>query len=104
MLAEPEFVAIFANFDQLQQYVGTNSIQLRRMSAIRQKGFYKDNGFVARLVQCNQRENWGIEFDPQGKIVITSEKVKDIIQVLLDHRLKSELSLNTYDVPNTMAI
>ncbi|WP_410499637.1 Kiwa anti-phage protein KwaB-like domain-containing protein [Chitinibacter sp. S2-10] len=104
MTSEPEFVNVFSNFAELQQYVGTNTIQLRRMSAIRQKGFYKDRNFMERLKAINERDGWGIEFDQNDKINITKEKVRDIIQVLLDHRLYSELSLAKYDVPNAVKL
>ena len=41
---------------------------------------------------------------PNGIITPTPETVKTIIIFLLDHRLKSELSLGTFDVPSSVSI
>jgi hypothetical protein len=57
-----------------------------------------------RLRQVNSERGWHIQFDPNGRIIATEETMKAIMQVLLDHRLYSELSLNTYDVPSTSAV
>jgi hypothetical protein len=52
---EPEFAAVFSNLDSLSLYVGENKIQLRRASAIRQKGHYKDVNFMQRLRNRHKR-------------------------------------------------
>lgn len=101
---EPSFSGLFTNLQPLVTYVGSNSIHLRRMSTIQTKGLYQDLNFLTRLKQVNQQKGWNIQFHDDGRIHPTEDTVKTIIQVLLDHRLFSELSLNTYDVQSTVPV
>jgi Domain of unknown function (DUF4868) len=101
---EASFAAAFVDLDPIIEFVGHNSIQLRRMAVIRARGHYKDPDYLARLRVINAERSWGIGFDDSGRIVPTAETARTIIQVLLNHRLWSELSHNSYDVPSTVAI
>ncbi len=104
MQAENEFINSFTNLAPLIEHVGTNAMQLRRMAVIHSKGHYKDPAYMSRLKQLTETKGWNIQFDQAGKIIPTPESLKDIIQVLLNHRLHSELSLNDFDVPTTTPI
>lgn len=98
------FAASFTDLQPMIDHVGTNTMHLRRMAVIHQKANYANPGFMARLQQVNTAESWNIQFDPAGRIVVTEETMRTIMQVLLDHRLHSRLSLATYDVPSTAAV
>ncbi len=100
----PQFAAAVANIEVFDAFIGKNATHLRRMSVIKARGYYNDPNFMARLRNCNQLRGWGIQFDAQGRIVATPEKMSDILHVLLDHRLRSELSENQYDVPSTTLV
>ena len=102
--AEPQFVGIFSDLQPICEYVGSNSIQLRRMAVIQSKGLYRDPTYLTRLRQVNSQRNWNIQFDGNGRIVPTPVTVKAILQVLLDHRLFSELSLESYDVQSAIPV
>ena len=104
LLQEPQFAGVFAATEALESYVGENKIQLRRASAIRQKGHYRDPGFMANLRARHQEFRLNIEFDEDGKIVATPETCRDIVQALLDHRLASGFSENVYDVPDVKRV
>jgi hypothetical protein len=98
---DPAFVAAFSKLEVLAAYVGSNKIQLRRASAIKVKGYYKDRDFLGRLRAEAQALHLNILFDHQtGKIEPTPATCRDIFQALLDHRLDSRLSKNIYDVDN----
>lgn len=101
---EPNFVAVFSGLTHVVDYVGNNAIQLRRMTVIKERGYYNNAGYMQRLRTVSALRGWGIVFDADGKICPTAETVRDIIQVLLDHRLRSELSENQYDVPSTIPV
>jgi len=101
---EKAFVDLFSELTPLQEYVGTNAMQLRRIAVVRHKGYYKDQQYIARLKTVNGQRGWGIQFDANGRIMPTSETARVIMQVLLNHRLYSELSLTTYDVPSTTPV
>lgn len=104
MMQEGEFVAAFAALDELQTYVGANKIQLRRASVIRERGYYRDAVFMARLRQHHAALGLNIVFDAAGRIVPSAETCRDIFQALLDHRLNSRLTEAVYDVENSVAV
>jgi hypothetical protein len=98
---EPEFLAVFTDLAHLVDYVGVNKIQLRRISAIRQKSHYKNSDFMDRLRAECKALGFNIAFDANGSIIPTPESCRHIFQALLDHRLDSRLSQKIYDVENT---
>lgn len=101
---EPEFAGIFVDVAPLIAHVGENKIHLRRAAAIRQKGHYRDQAFMARLREHQAQYGFTIQFDDQGRIVATPETCSEIITALLDHRLASGFSERVYDVPSTTPI
>lgn len=101
---DPVFVAKFTDMQPIIDHVGSNTMHLRRMAVIHQKANYANLGYMTRLQQVNSAEGWNIQFDASGRIVATEGTMRTIMQVLLDHRLHSRLSLTTYDVPSTAAV
>ena len=104
MQAEGDFSQVFSALGPLAAFVGTNKIHLRRMCSIRQKGHYKDAGFMAKLRQHHAGHGLTLNFDGSGRIVPTPETCSDIITALLDHRLASAFSENVYDVPDAKKV
>lgn len=102
--AEPEFAAAFSDLEPLVEFVGSNKIQLRRVSAIKQKGHYKDAGFMENLRARYGECGLTLEFNGQGQIVVTPETCSDIVTALLDHRLTSRFSEMYFDVPSSTAV
>lgn len=99
------FTNLFNDLDPLVEYVGNNSIQLRRMAVIEEKGIYNHPNFLPNLQIVNTQHSWGINFDPTtNKISPCDETVKVIMQILLDHRLMSQITENIYDVPDTVKV
>lgn len=89
-----------ADFTVFDGYIGKNATHLRRMAVIKARGYSNNPDYMARLREINTHRSWGIQLDDQDRIVATPEKISDILHVLLDHRLRSELSGNQYDVPS----
>lgn len=103
--AAPSFNSLFSDIAPIVEYVGSNSIQLRRMGVIEEKGIYNDPNFVPNLVRVNAARCWGINFDSiSNTIVPCSNTTGTILQVLLDHRLMSEITDNIYDVPDATEV
>jgi len=100
---EQEFLDVFSDLAAIEEYVGSNKMQLRRVAAIRQKGYYKDARFIESLKDNKDRFRLNIEFDDKGKIVPTAETCRDIFQALLDHRLISHYN-HVYDVQSTVQV
>lgn len=101
---EPGFAAAIANFDVFDAFIGNNATHLRRVAVIKERGYYNNPNYMARLRDINNLRGWGIQFDNEGRIVATQDKMRDILHILLDHRLRSELSENQYDVPSTTPV
>lgn len=101
---EPGFSAAIADFAVFDMFIGKNATHLRRMAVIKARGYYNNPDYMARLREINGLRGWGIQFDDQGRIVASQEKMRDILHILLDHRLRSELSDNEYDVPSTTPV
>lgn len=98
------FKSVFADMAVLVDFVGTNTTHLRRMAVVQERAHYQDPGFMERLRQVNQVRQWNIEFDADGEIVPSAETTRTIIQVLLNHRLHSELTNNDFDVASASPI
>lgn len=101
---EAGFVSAFCDMKPIDDFIGTNATHLRRMTVIRARGYYNNPNYLTRLKEVNDARNWGIQFDSRGRIVPTAETMRSIMHVLLDHRLRSELSENQYDVPSTSLV
>lgn len=101
---EPEFSAIFSDMTPLLKHVGNNTMHLRRMAVIAEKGYYRDVGYMTRLKEVSKKNNWNINFGADGKIVPCENSVKTIMEVLLNHRLFSQLSLTSFVVPSATQI
>ncbi len=101
---EQEFSDVFTDLAAIEAYVGDNKMQLRRASAIRQKGHYKDANFLSNLRDRHEDYGLTINFDQNGKIIPDEATSRDIFIALLDHRLASAFSENIYDVQDTSPI
>lgn len=102
--AEPEFAGVFSNMQPLIDYIGTHKGRLRRASAIKQKGHYKDADFMERVRDRHADYKLNIQFDDDGKIVSTDATAPDIMKALLDHRLMSGFSEGIFDVQSTTEV
>ena len=99
------FNSIFTNIDPIIEYVGSNSIQLRRMAVVEEKGIFSLPNFLPNLQAANLQHGWGINFDNGSNRIIPCEQtIRVIMQVLLDHRLMSQITENIYDVPDAIEV
>ncbi|MGN2670313.1 DUF4868 domain-containing protein [Aliivibrio fischeri] len=103
--ANPSFSNLFSDLSPIVDYVGTNSIQLRRMGVIEDKEIFNRPNFMPNLIAVNTTRGWGLNFDTTNNTIIPcSDTVSTILQVLLDHRLMSEITDNIYDVPDAIQV
>lgn len=101
---DPAFGAVFSDLSPLVRHVGTNAMHLRRMAVIQRRALYADVTYMSRLREVNVQRNWNIKFDELGRITPTEETMRAIMQVLLNHRLRSELSQNDFDVSSSTLV
>lgn len=98
--ADAIFQGVFSDMALLVEHVGNNTMHLRRMAVVQERAYYSSAPFMDRLREVNQARNWNIGFDADGKIVPSPESIRTIIQVLLNHRLHSEITGDDFDVPS----
>ena len=104
LLADVNFHSRIDNLPVLQNYVGDNAIQLGRMSAIKEKKKYEDQVYWDSFLNLNLSEGWGINVTDTGKIIISEDKVKDVVSILLGHRVKSLCDREISDASGLMQI
>jgi hypothetical protein len=88
---------IFENLDILTNKVGNNQRYLRKIATIRNLGHFRNPTFLQRLQQLSISKGWNITFE-NGQIVITDETLDDILTLLQNKRLHSELTDEDFDV------
>lgn len=99
------FSVLFTDMQPMIDYVGTNSIQLRRMARIQERSLFNKPGFLAAVQTVSAKRQWGLNFDPAtNRLIPCDQTVKTIMQVLLDHRLLSEVTDLIYDVPDATQV
>lgn len=99
--ASAPFSSLFTDLQPLVTHVGSNSIQLRRMARIEERSLFSRPGFLQAVYTVNTRRGWGLNFDStSGRLIPCEQTAKTIVDVLLDHRLLSEVTDFTYAVPD----
>jgi hypothetical protein len=105
MQQNADFSSLFTNLQPIIDYVGTNSIQLRRMAQIQERSLFTRPGFLAAVQIVSARRAWELNFDSAtNRLIPCDQTAKMIVQVLLDHRLLSEVTDLIYDVPDAMQV
>lgn len=95
--AEAEALKMFLNLNILRGRVGSNLRYLRKLAMMDNLGYFRDPEFRAKMKEIVEMREWGIEY--QGKqIVITEETLDDILTLLQNKRLRSEITENDFDV------
>lgn len=94
---EVEQLNLFANIGLLTERVGNNQRYLRKIATIRNLGHFKNPYFIQRLQQVCINKGWNISFE-NGQIVFTEETIDDILTLLQNKRLHSELTNEDFDV------
>ena len=76
---EAGFSELFVDTAPLIKHVGSNKIQLRRMCAVRDKKHYLDPAFMDRVRTHHAKYGFSLQFDPEGRIIVTPETASQII-------------------------
>ena len=97
MYQEVEQLNLFVNMDVLTNRVGNNQRYLRKIATIRNLGHYRNPHFLQRMQQISVAKGWNITFD-NGQIVFTDDTLDDILTILQNKRLHSELTDEDFDV------
>jgi hypothetical protein len=94
---------IFVNMEILTHKVGNNQRYLRKIATIRNLGHYRNPVYLQRLQQLSIAKGWNIQFEEE-QILITDETLDDILTLLQNKRLHSELTEEDFDVESTKPV
>ncbi|KEO72240.1 Kiwa anti-phage protein KwaB-like domain-containing protein [Anditalea andensis] len=103
MFQEVTELNIFINMEILTERVGNNQRYLRKIATIRNLGHYRNSTYLQRLHQLSITKRWNIQFEEE-QIVITDETLDDILTLLQNKRLHSELTEEDFDVDSTKPV
>lgn len=78
--------------------IGDNMRYLRKLSMVKNAGYYKDADYMTRLRSLAGNDGWDIKFDQAGSMVVTDDNVKDILIFLNNDRLISEVNDERFNV------
>lgn len=98
------FANLFNDMAPLVSYIGSNKLHLRRVCAIKEKGYYSNAKFLDNLSKKYAQAGLNLIFDAGGILVVTPETCPDIIRALLNHRLYSLFTEENYDVQNSTPV
>ncbi len=105
LLQTKDFANLFVDTQPLADYIGENMIHLRRMATVQQRNIFSQPDFLKKLKEVNTQRGWGLNFEQgSSRIIACPSTTRTIMQVLLDHRLLSEITSNVYDVPDATKI
>ena len=104
LIQEFNELGIFSTTVPINEFVGEDARYLRSMSSIHDKGFYKNINFMSNLKSLNESESWGLNISDDGLITPEADKIKLILTLLNDLRLKSMLSGNMYDASSSIKV
>lgn len=97
VVAEMEGLKLFHDVAPIIEKCGSNIRYLRKLSTIRNNGYYKSPDFMKSLRALNSKENWGLKIEGD-KIVVSGENVDLVLTLLNNDRLKSPINEEVFDV------
>ena len=100
---EVEKLKLFENLEILKTRVGDNQRYLRKMAIIKNLGHYRNPIFLQKLEKVSIEKGWNINFE-NGQIVFSEDTLDDILTLLQNKRLHSELTNEDFDVESAKPI
>ena len=95
--SEIESLELMLNTDILKNRVGNNQRYLRKIATIKNLGHYKNLEFIQKMKELSLSKGWIIDFKDH-QIIVTEESLDEILILLQNKRLFSEITLEDFDV------
>lgn len=94
---------LFLNIEILTARVGNNQRYLRKIATIKNLGHYRNPIYIQRLRYLSSTKGWNIEFN-ENQIVIAEDTLDDILTLLQNKRLHSQLTEEDFDVESSKPV
>jgi len=86
----------FRNVELITTYVGDNLHHLRKMASIRKSGYYKQPGYIERMIEVSREEGWKLKVE-DGQIVVEEDTIELLLKLLNNDRLRSPINNEIFD-------
>lgn len=86
----------FKNIELIEEYVGNNLHHLRKMASILKSGYYKQQGYLERLITVNKKEKWALKVENK-QIIVEKETIDLLLKLLNNDRLRSPINDEVFD-------
>ena len=96
LLDEFTAMSFFSDVVPIREYVGDNLHHLRKLASIKKAGYYRQPGYLGRLMQVSQEEGWELKI-ANGKIVVEVETMDLLLKLLNNDRLRSPINNELFD-------
>lgn len=96
LLTSFESLAFLSDVAPIRDYVGDNLFHLRKLASIRKAGYHLKPEYLARLIEVNGKEGWGLKVE-NGKIVVEPETIELLLKLLNNDRLRSPINEELFD-------
>ena len=53
---------------------------------------------MANLRKVSEEDGWGIQYSPDGKLLVTEDDIETVLRVLNNDRLTSKINAENFDV------
>jgi len=91
-------LGLFQDCNQFSSLIGNNLHYLRKLSQVKRAEYYKNTDFLKELKTVNGKEGWGLEYTPDGKIIVTEKNIAMVLKLLNNDRLESPINQEVFDV------
>jgi hypothetical protein len=98
VLDEFRQLRVFSDTDYMRNFIGDNMRLLRKVSQMKQLGYYRDAEYLAKLKEANAARALGIEYDENDQIVLSHDRVEMVLHLLTNGRLESIINDEIFDV------
>lgn len=95
-IKEFEEIGHFNNINLIKDYVGDNMHRLRKIASIVKVGYYKQPGYIKRMIEVSKEEGWMLKIEG-GKIIIEEDTIELLLKLLNNDRLRSPINNETFD-------
>ena len=96
VIAEFAALASFSDVEPIRNVVGSNLHLLRKLSTIKNSGYYKDKKFMQSLIDTNREKGWNLTV-VNGVIAIDESNVEFVLKLLNNERVESQINQEVFD-------